>query len=437
MARGKNYVNQNKGMMLTGNNTKATTSLNVAKQKKSSVVETCFYGAGCTRKDCIYRHPTRTKESSNLKQSILPTTSTSTTTTSTSTEKSQAPCKPYLAGMCSFNSITCNKRHVTDPEERERLIQQYSTTLCRHGTECKQINTGGCLYSHNVTTIQENNTNMLKVVPSKGMLPPLPINGLYQQQLPLPNNRFCSMVSSTSSDSNSQYGNPYINNNINNSSPAVPGSSLRVALPTGMIQQQQKLSSSSSSSNTTSTNHLHQSSLTSSTIPSTTVPMTMPQHEYTPIGALRSYPDVGRMQQQQQSFASMPSFQSANTIQQQQQQRQQQQQLHQQHSFPQQYQAQHHFLKIPQSHTGNTLQQQQQQPLLFRSDKNTASCPVVVDTNNDVDFPPLGSLSISTTSTKPKPKVQKQQQSNTNNQSSSNSTSKFNLNAQEFRPGGW
>lgn len=132
MAR-KNYVNQNKGITLqpissSGQVTRAS------RQKKSAVVEMCFYGTGCTRKGCIYRHPTNNDQSAVL------------------ANKSDAPCKPFLAGMCSFNALTCNKRHVSDPVERQSLIEKYKQTPCRHGLQCKQLDNGLCLYSHDIST---------------------------------------------------------------------------------------------------------------------------------------------------------------------------------------------------------------------------------------------------------------------------------------------
>lgn len=137
MARGKNYVNQNKGMTLQASSSGKSSSGHVTRtnrQKKSSVVEMCFYGYGCTRKGCIYRHPTSNG------QTVVPV------------NKSEAPCKPFLVGMCSFNATTCNKRHVTDPAERQRLLDKYKQTPCRHGVHCKQIDNGLCLYSHSETT---------------------------------------------------------------------------------------------------------------------------------------------------------------------------------------------------------------------------------------------------------------------------------------------
>ena len=113
MPRGKNYVNNNKGMALKG-------------PKKSNVqMPPCFYGAACTRLGCIYRHDQR-KEATPV------------------VEQSTEPCMAYLAGLCSFTSKTCRKKHPPQAE-MERLIAKYQTRLCRYGSECQ---TKGCLYRH-------------------------------------------------------------------------------------------------------------------------------------------------------------------------------------------------------------------------------------------------------------------------------------------------
>jgi hypothetical protein len=90
-------------------------------------MEACFYGAGCTRPGCIYRHD----------RSAL-----------TAQPKSEEPCMAYLAGYCSFNARSCRKRHPP-PAEADRLRQKYSQIRCRYGTECQ---TEGCLYRHEALT---------------------------------------------------------------------------------------------------------------------------------------------------------------------------------------------------------------------------------------------------------------------------------------------
>lgn len=113
MPRGKNYVNNNKGMTMQ------------APKKKGPSMEQCFYGAGCIRKDCIYRHDGPAKGDG-------------------SGDKSNEPCMPFLAGLCTFSAKGCRKRHP-NKEEAERLIAKYKTTKCRYGDHCK---TTGCLYIH-------------------------------------------------------------------------------------------------------------------------------------------------------------------------------------------------------------------------------------------------------------------------------------------------
>jgi hypothetical protein len=113
MPRGKNYVNQHKGMALKA-------------ASKEAVKELCFYGSACQRKDCIYRHEKNAASSS-------------------STVKSSDPCMAYLSGFCSFTAKTCRKRHPTSDAEVEALLRKYSTIPCRFGVHCK---TNGCLYMH-------------------------------------------------------------------------------------------------------------------------------------------------------------------------------------------------------------------------------------------------------------------------------------------------
>ena len=109
MPRGKNYVNNNKGMFLAA--------------KKGTVMEPCFYGSGCTRPDCIYRH-----DGPNKKEM----------------KKSADPCMAYLAGDCAFHAQSCRKRHPSK-DECQRLVAKYRATPCRYGDECL---TKGCLYIH-------------------------------------------------------------------------------------------------------------------------------------------------------------------------------------------------------------------------------------------------------------------------------------------------
>jgi hypothetical protein len=106
MARGKNYVNNNKGVALQAN------------PKAKANMQQCEYGAGCNRPDCIYRHD--------------------------GTAKKEDVCLPFLAGKCTFKENGCRKRHPAK-DEKARLVAKYKRTRCRHGDECF---TDGCLYLH-------------------------------------------------------------------------------------------------------------------------------------------------------------------------------------------------------------------------------------------------------------------------------------------------
>ena len=108
MPRGKNYLNNGKGM-----------HLQAAKGEKNNM-KMCEYGAGCTRPDCIYRHD------------------------GTSGKKSDGVCVLFLAGKCSFKNKGCRKRHPP-PEEVKRLKARYRKIKCRHGDDCF---TDSCLYLH-------------------------------------------------------------------------------------------------------------------------------------------------------------------------------------------------------------------------------------------------------------------------------------------------
>lgn len=129
MARGTNYLNNNKGV-----------SLQASKKPKGSKMVECSYGAGCTRKGCIYSHP-------------FPKTNNS--DGSTSIPQSMEPCMAYLAGECSFTSKGCRKRHPSN-EECERLIEKYKTMNCRFGDNCQ---TKACLYKHPWDVDQEQNAD--------------------------------------------------------------------------------------------------------------------------------------------------------------------------------------------------------------------------------------------------------------------------------------
>lgn len=127
MPRGKNYVNQNKGM-----------TLQASEGAAAAVREVCFYGAACQRKDCIYRHdgPGAAAVSPPLKKTAA-------------TE----PCMAYLAGVCAFTARTCRKRHP-DAEQAAALLAKYRQIKCRFGAKCK---TKGCLYLHDAAAVTAAN----------------------------------------------------------------------------------------------------------------------------------------------------------------------------------------------------------------------------------------------------------------------------------------
>lgn len=104
MTRGKNYVNNNNGVVLQASD-------------KSKVMILCEYGSGCTRADCIYRHEDG--------------------------GKSEEFCLPFLAGKCTFTQ-GCRKSHPSK-EDCARLIAKYKRTRCRFGDKCY---TDSCLYLH-------------------------------------------------------------------------------------------------------------------------------------------------------------------------------------------------------------------------------------------------------------------------------------------------
>ena len=121
MPRGKNYVNQGKGV-----------SLQAPTKKGGSQMIVCQYGTGCNRPDCIYRHPYG-KDGDKGRSSAT-----------NNSHQSREPCMAYLAGLCTFSASGCRKRHPP-PVECERLVARYSKVKCRFGESCL---TKGCLYMH-------------------------------------------------------------------------------------------------------------------------------------------------------------------------------------------------------------------------------------------------------------------------------------------------
>ena len=94
-------------------------------QKKKHAAKTrmpmCQYGAGCTRKDCVYRHDTRGSE----------------------VRKTQKICMPFVCGLCEFGK-GCHNRHP-NAAEVATIRAKYSGTRCAYGSSCR---TQGCLFHH-------------------------------------------------------------------------------------------------------------------------------------------------------------------------------------------------------------------------------------------------------------------------------------------------
>mmetsp|Transcript_88212 Transcript_88212/g.180262 ORF Transcript_88212/g.180262 Transcript_88212/m.180262 type:complete len:242 (-) Transcript_88212:9-734(-) len=90
-------------------------------------VPECRYGAACTRRDCVFKHPP--KPAKSVRQSVV--------------EKSDKVCFAYVAGKCAFGR-QCHDKH---PDEASCLTikERYSKIDCQWGRNCR---TDGCLYRH-------------------------------------------------------------------------------------------------------------------------------------------------------------------------------------------------------------------------------------------------------------------------------------------------
>ena len=119
MPRGKNNVNQGRGV-----------SLQASTKKGGQKMTVCQYGTGCNRPDCIYEHPYGKDDGKGRSFANV--------------SQSREPCMAYLAGMCTFSASGCRKRHPP-PIECERLCAKYSKVMCRFRESCM---TKGCLYMH-------------------------------------------------------------------------------------------------------------------------------------------------------------------------------------------------------------------------------------------------------------------------------------------------
>ena len=81
----------------------------------------CDYGAACTRKGCVYRHPPKTA----------------------APPEAEEVCKPFLAGTCQFGQ-RCRNFHPP-PDEVSAWRRKYATTACRYGEDCRNQS---CLFWH-------------------------------------------------------------------------------------------------------------------------------------------------------------------------------------------------------------------------------------------------------------------------------------------------
>ena len=97
-------------------------------KKKQVDMPQCKYGLACSRKDCVFKHPARSKlqvqsdSESSMDDDI---------------------CLPFLAGFCSFGE-SCYSKHPLE-DECEALKKRFARKWCRFGSNCK---TRGCLFRH-------------------------------------------------------------------------------------------------------------------------------------------------------------------------------------------------------------------------------------------------------------------------------------------------
>lgn len=88
-------------------------------------VPECRYGAACTRKGCVYKHPKIDKKKP------------------VEVEKSDKICLAYVAGICSFGK-KCQDMHPST-EECQAIAAKYKTIPCQYGKDCWSES---CLYAH-------------------------------------------------------------------------------------------------------------------------------------------------------------------------------------------------------------------------------------------------------------------------------------------------
>ena len=86
----------------------------------------CRYGAACTRRDCVYKHPPKPAKSA-----------------ARPIEKSDKICFAFVAGKCAFGR-QCHDKHP-DEASCQTIKERYSKIDCQWGRGCR---TDGCLYRH-------------------------------------------------------------------------------------------------------------------------------------------------------------------------------------------------------------------------------------------------------------------------------------------------
>lgn len=105
----------------------------MGKNKVAKVeVPECRFGAACTRKGCVYRHPPKP-----ARKEVTPGAEQS------GQKKSERVCFAFVAGRCAFGRY-CYDRHPDAPS-CQTIRDKYAQIACQWGKGCR---TEGCLYSH-------------------------------------------------------------------------------------------------------------------------------------------------------------------------------------------------------------------------------------------------------------------------------------------------